>query len=110
MGQSLLPDTIAYDYTRTGLRREAAFASVYSAAEKFSFAFSPLVLGLLFSFMGYQASTEGQTTLTPEAVRAVTIGMSLIPACANFLSLYFIHRIRFDEITNRTGDVHETKS
>ncbi len=96
MGQSLLPDTISYDYHLTGLRREAAFASVYSAAEKFSFAFSPLILGALLSMMGYQESTEGDIEQTPQAIRAVYIGMAIIPALANLSSLYFIRHIQFE--------------
>ena len=97
MGQSLLPDTISYDYHQTGLRREAAFASVYSAAEKFSFAFSPLILGFLLTFMGYQESTGPEIEQTPQAIRAVYIGMAIIPALANLTSLYFIRRIQLSE-------------
>ena len=38
MGQSLLPDTMEYDYRRSGLRREGAFAGAYSLVEKAGFA------------------------------------------------------------------------
>jgi GPH family glycoside/pentoside/hexuronide:cation symporter len=29
MGQSLLPDTMEYDYRRSGLRREGAYSGAY---------------------------------------------------------------------------------
>jgi len=53
MGQSLLPDTMEYDYRRTGMRREGAFSGAYSMVEKAGFAVGPLIIGLLLSNAGY---------------------------------------------------------
>lgn len=53
MGQSLLPDTMAVDYARTGLRREGLFAGGYSFVEKASFALGPMAVGFVFQLMGF---------------------------------------------------------
>jgi GPH family glycoside/pentoside/hexuronide:cation symporter len=47
--QAMLPDTIEHDFHRTGLRREAMFAAVYSVAEKLASATGPFLLGLVLS-------------------------------------------------------------
>ena len=52
MGQSMLPDTIEYDYHLTGLRREGVFASLYSFVEKTSYMLVPLSIGIVLSAGG----------------------------------------------------------
>ena len=47
--QAMLPDTIEHDFARTGLRREAMFAAVYTIAEKLASAAGPFLLGLVLS-------------------------------------------------------------
>lgn len=66
MGQSLLPDTIAVDYARTGLRREGVFAGAYSFVEKASFALGPMAVGFIFQIMGF--ATHGSAGGDPNAV------------------------------------------
>ena len=36
LGQSLLPDTMEWDYRRTGMRREGMLSAVYTMVEKLS--------------------------------------------------------------------------
>lgn len=66
MGQSLLPDTIAVDHVRTGLRREGVFAGAYSFVEKASFALGPMLVGFVFQIMGF--ATHGAAGGDPRAV------------------------------------------
>lgn len=66
MGQSLLPDTMAVDHVRTGLRREGVFAGAYSFVEKASFALGPMAVGFVFQLMGF--ATHGSTGGDPNAV------------------------------------------
>jgi GPH family glycoside/pentoside/hexuronide:cation symporter len=58
VGQSMLPDTMQYDYQKTGIRREGIFAGVYTTVEKISFAIGPALLGLIIGYAGYDASAE----------------------------------------------------
>jgi GPH family glycoside/pentoside/hexuronide:cation symporter len=93
MGQSLLPDVIAEDYRRTGMRREAALAAVYSTVEKFAFAISPFIIGTLLSFSGFIES-RGQPVAQPDsAIFAVYVTIAVIPPLAYLASVPFILKI-----------------
>jgi GPH family glycoside/pentoside/hexuronide:cation symporter len=86
IGQSLLPDTIEYDYRRTGLRREGIFAGVYTTVEKVSFAFGPAVLGLILSAYGWAEAQDGRPVAqTAEALASIDIAV-LIPGATLVLS------------------------
>jgi glycoside/pentoside/hexuronide:cation symporter, GPH family len=90
MGQALLPDTMEYDFLRSGLRREGAYSGVYSMVEKAGFALGPLIIGFLLSGAGYAgaygaggnaAQAGGSTSL------AVYMGIAIVPAIASALAL-----------------------
>jgi glycoside/pentoside/hexuronide:cation symporter, GPH family len=86
MGQSLLPDTMEYDYRRSGLRREGIFSGVYSMAEKAGFAVGPLLLGILLGSAGYNPTRAATVVHSTEGVaRAVYLGVSVIPSVASLL-------------------------
>lgn len=93
MGQSLLPDVIAEDFRRTGLRREAALAAVYSTIEKFAFAVSPFVIGMMLSAAGFIESRGEPVEQPASAITAVTIAIAVIPPLAYLASVPFILKI-----------------
>lgn len=99
MGQSLLPDTMEYDYRRTGMRREGAFSGAYSMVEKAGFAVGPLIIGLLLSNAGYGvksgAPAEGATAF------AVYMGVAVIPAVASALAMLVFRGYGLTERTLR---------
>jgi GPH family glycoside/pentoside/hexuronide:cation symporter len=69
---ALLPDAIAHDFDRTGLRREAVFAGVYTIVEKASAAIAAALIGLALGLAGYVQATAGGEQ--PEsAVRAIRL-------------------------------------
>jgi GPH family glycoside/pentoside/hexuronide:cation symporter len=82
MGQSLLPDTMEFDFKRTGQRREGIFAAIYSFVEKASFAAGPLIVGALLGLFGYVASKAGHPPViqSPEALKGIYIGVAVVPA------------------------------
>jgi GPH family glycoside/pentoside/hexuronide:cation symporter len=87
MGQSLLPDTIAVDYARTGLRREGLFAGAYSFVEKASFALGPMAVGFIFQIMGFatHGAAGGDTRAVYLAVGVLTplaYALSVVPLLA----------------------------
>ena len=88
MGQSLLPDTMEYDFRRTGLRREGVFAAIYSFVEKASFATGPLIIGALLGLFGYVSSKAGgHPVLQPkEALTGIYIGVAVVPAVAALIA------------------------
>jgi GPH family glycoside/pentoside/hexuronide:cation symporter len=82
MGQSLLPDTITVDHTRTGLRREGLFAGAYSFIEKASSALGPMIVGFIFQVMGF--ATHGSAGGDP---RAVYLAVAVLPPLAYAFSI-----------------------
>jgi GPH family glycoside/pentoside/hexuronide:cation symporter len=87
MGQAMLPDTMEYDYRRTGLRREGTFSGLYSVVEKAGFAVGPLVLGVILSIFGYAVTKAGAAPAeqTPETIRSLYLGAAVVPALATLL-------------------------
>lgn len=97
IGQSLLPDTIEYDFRRTGLRREGIFAGVYTTIEKVSFAFGPAVLGLLLGALGWVEAQGGvQAVQSEQALMAIDIAM-LVPTATLVLSCLCLSRYTLTE-------------
>jgi GPH family glycoside/pentoside/hexuronide:cation symporter len=93
LGPALLPDTIEYDYLKTGLRREGIFASFYTTMEKLANAIGPSVILLILGWFGYESGTQGWSVDQPEsAISAIYACAAIIPAVLCLLSvgiLYF---------------------
>jgi glycoside/pentoside/hexuronide:cation symporter, GPH family len=93
LGVSMLPDTIEYDFHRTGQKREGIYAGVWSTIEKGSAAFATLLLGLLLSASGFIETSAGQVACQPRsAVTTIQFGVALLPATMMALSLFFLTR------------------
>lgn len=95
MGQSLLPDTIEYDYLKTGLRREGVFAGLYTTVEKLASAFGVALIGTLLGAMGYVQSTgDGQIEQPASAITAIYICISFVPFTVEIVCLILLTRYR----------------
>lgn len=79
MGQSLLPDTMEYDYRRTGLRREGLFAGFYTTVEKLSGAIGVAAVGVLLSAAGYIESRGTDVVQPASAIQAIYLIMAFLP-------------------------------
>lgn len=84
MSISMLADTLAYDRTLTGMRREGLLSSVIAVIEKTTYALGVAVVGAYLSFARYVPTTGGRIIEQPvSAVTALTICFTLFPvACA----------------------------
>ncbi len=89
MGQSLIPDVIATDFARTGLRREGLLSGAYSFVEKASSALGPMVVGGLFQFLGFGVPGAAARTDT----QAVYLAAAVVPAVAYLLSAWPVWQI-----------------
>lgn len=94
MGQSMLPDTIEYDYRRTGLRREGVFSGLYSFVEKAAFAFAPAITGLVLGYFGFVSKAPTQS---PTALTGILIAAGVLPAIYFALSLPLLMRYDLTE-------------
>ena len=91
MGQSMLPDTIEYDYRRTGLRREGIFAAFFTTIEKLAYTIGPAVTGIFLGAMGYISSKGAQDIVQPDsAITAIYICVGVIPATMGIFGLLFL--------------------
>ena len=80
MGQSMLPDTMEYDYRRTGLRREGIFAALYTTVEKLSGAVGVSMVGALLGAYGYVQSLGPTVAQPASALWAIRFAMAYLPA------------------------------
>jgi GPH family glycoside/pentoside/hexuronide:cation symporter len=79
-GQSLLPDTMEWDYRRTGLRREGMLSAVYTIIEKLAYALGAALTGILLGASGYVKATGGTAVTQPEsAISAIYFLASFAP-------------------------------
>jgi GPH family glycoside/pentoside/hexuronide:cation symporter len=86
-GQAMLPDAIAADFEKTGLRREGLFAGVYTTVEKVSGAGAAVLIGGLLTAAGYVGAhaAGGAATQTDGAMAAIKL-MALAPGAFQILS------------------------
>ena len=75
---ALLPDAIAYDFTRTGLRREGVFAGVFTTVEKVAAAIAAVLVGAALRFGGYIEGAHGAAIQPARAIAAIR-GSTLAP-------------------------------
>ena len=97
MGQSMLPDTMEYDFRRTGLRREGIFAALYTTVEKLSGAIGVAMVGALLGAYGYVQS-RGAAVVQPEgALWAIRATMAYIPTAISLLGMAALLGYDLDE-------------
>ena len=87
MGQSMLPDTMEYDYRRTGLRREGIFSGIYTTVEKLAGAIGVAFVGAVLSASGYVAGRGGEVVQPESAIRAIYLIMGILPATISTLGV-----------------------
>jgi GPH family glycoside/pentoside/hexuronide:cation symporter len=106
-GQSMLPDTVEYDYHRTGLRREGAFSGIFVLTEKISTAGGVALIGLILSLGGYLAATKGVAAVQPaSALQAIRFCFAGLPALGSLAAFLLILPYDLDErrlAEGRTG-------
>ena len=88
--QSMLPDTMEYDYRRTGLTREGLFAGLYTTVEKLATALGVAFTGVVLGSLGYIATRGEDVVQPPSAITGIYLCFALIPAAFMALSCVFI--------------------
>jgi GPH family glycoside/pentoside/hexuronide:cation symporter len=86
-GQSLLPDTMEWDYRRTGLRREGMLAGLYTVVEKLAYALGSGITGIVLGASGYiQGAGKAVVVQPPSAISAIFLLASFLPMTLLLLS------------------------
>lgn len=97
MGQSMLPDTMEYDFRRTGLRREGIFSALYTTVEKLSGAIGVAVVGALLGAYGYVQSRGAAVEQPQSALWAIRATMAYLPAVISLAGLLALLGYDLDE-------------
>ncbi len=90
LAASMLPDTMEYDYRRTGMRREGIFSGIYTTIEKVAFALGVTILGTFLGAMGYVQSTGTAVEQPASAITALYICIGLAPITGAITSCLFL--------------------
>jgi GPH family glycoside/pentoside/hexuronide:cation symporter len=103
MSFSVLTDVVNYDRIKTGISREGALSSIYSAVDKIGNALgSALFLGFL-SLIGFVASSDGGLPQQSDRVlQWIAIAYVVAPALLHASSILILNRYQLDpeEIRN----------
>lgn len=108
-GQSMLPDTMEWDYRQTGLRREGVLSAIYTMVEKVAFAAGAAMTGLVLGAAGYIKSTGGADVVQPDsAISAIFFlasfaPMTLLLASCVALKFYNLSENMLMEKAEQTG-------
>ena len=97
MGQSMLPDAIAYERTRTGQASEASFSGIYAFVEKTASALGSLIIGGLLSAFGYVTGLPKGVAQPDSALTAIMIGATIVPVLCAAASAAMIWSYGIDE-------------
>lgn len=103
LSQSLLPEVIAYDQRRTGLRRGGAFAGVIALLETGAAAAALFVMGLLLSGSGYVQGLAPTGAQPEAALHAIRLCAAILPTLAEVLAILCLTQYRLDAEVRR-GD------
>ncbi len=95
MSFSVLTDTINYDRITTGISREGALSSVYSAVDKVGNAVGAAVFLGFLSVIGFVESDDGSfPTQTDDVLRSILMFYILAPAILHAGSILILNRYK----------------
>ena len=95
MSFSVLTDTINYDRIRSGISREGALSSIYSAVDKVGNAVGSAIFLVILSLVGFVESTDGGFPAQSETVlRGIQLSYIVAPACLHAGSILILNRHR----------------
>ena len=92
---AIYPDLMDITRAKTGAAIEGAFSAVWLFGQKLANAVAPAVLGLILAGAGWQKTTKGVITQTDDALAALQLAITMVPAAIlalAILTLVFIFR------------------
>jgi GPH family glycoside/pentoside/hexuronide:cation symporter len=98
MSFSVLTDTINYDRIKSGVSREGALSSVYSAVDKVGNALGSAVFLAFLSIIGFVESSDGSLAPQADSVNSwIAFAYILVPAVLHASSILILNRYKLDE-------------
>lgn len=100
ISQSMLPDTMEYQFLTSGKRIEGSFAGLYIMVEKLGQAIGASLTGVALSFFGYVSTSGGKVVTQPaSAVTGVVLSYCVFSTCFLLLSVGIMWLYPLDERT-----------
>jgi GPH family glycoside/pentoside/hexuronide:cation symporter len=84
---AMYPDLMDVTRKATGEAIEGAFSAIWLFGQKAANALAPLVLGAILGTYGWQETTEGKIDQLPEAISALHVSITLLPAAVLGLAI-----------------------
>jgi GPH family glycoside/pentoside/hexuronide:cation symporter len=104
MSFSVLTDTINYDRVKSGISREGALSSVYSAVDKVGNAVGAAIFLGFLSVIGFVESDDGSfPTQTDDVLRSIWLFYILAPAILHAGSILILNRYKLTK-ADLTGE------
>jgi GPH family glycoside/pentoside/hexuronide:cation symporter len=83
----MYPDLMDVTRKATGEAIEGAFSAIWLFGQKAANALAPLILGAILGSYGWQETTEGKIDQLPEAISALHVSITLLPAAVLGLAI-----------------------
>jgi len=102
---AMYPDLMDVTRAETGEAIEGAFSALWLFGQKAANAFAPLILGFILSAYGWQETTEGVVDQTDEAIGALHVSMTFVPAgilAVSIALLLMLYRPEARKVLNAT--------
>lgn len=110
MSFSVLTDTINYDRIQSGISREGALSSVYSAIDKVGNALGSAIFLAFLSVIGFVESTDGSMPEQSDSVlRWIAVAYVILPALLHTGSIFILNRYQLDPEVLRDADSEGTE-
>ena len=106
MSFSVLTDTINFDRIRSGISREGALSSVYSAVDKVGNALGSAIFLVFLSFIGFVESSDGSMAPQSASVNTwIAFAYILVPAILHLSSILILNRYKLEDYKIRPSKV-----
>lgn len=93
MSFSVLTDTISFDREQTGVSREGALSSVYSAVDKIGNALGSAIFLVFLSLIGFVESSDGSLARQNDGVlQGIALAYIVVPAVLHASSILILNR------------------
>jgi GPH family glycoside/pentoside/hexuronide:cation symporter len=104
MSFSVLTDTVNYDRIKSGISREGALSSVYSAVDKIGNALGSAIFLAFLSLIGFVESTDGSLPeQTDEVLWWIGFAYIVTPALLHSGSIFILNRYKLTESDLMSG-------
>ncbi|MBT8443171.1 MAG: MFS transporter, partial [Gammaproteobacteria bacterium] len=98
MSFSVLTDTVTYDRMRSGISREGALSSIYSAVDKVGNAIGGAIFLAMLSAVGFVESSDGSfPQQSEETIRGIWVFYVVVPALLHSGSIFILNRYKLPE-------------